>query len=101
MANVQHIFTSDADPIGVAPLGSHHINSLSGDIWLYGDEWSLIYRGGTAGNIAVIEGEGVPLDTPAYPCIHLDTADKRAFIAVSSSMDGYSWEEIQFVEGLP
>lgn len=101
MANVQHIFTSDADPIGVAPPGSHHINSLSGDIWLYGDEWSLIYRGGTAGNIAVTEGDGAPLDIPAYPRIHLDTADKRAFIAVSSALDGYSWEEIQFVEGLP
>ena len=65
MANVQHIFTSDTDPIGVAPPGSHHINSLSGDIWLYGGEWELIHQGGSSGNVGFYSGPPViPNITP-------------------------------------
>lgn len=61
MANVQHIFTSEADPIGEAPPGSHHINSGSGDIWLYGSEWELIHQGGSWGNVGFYSG---PMPTP-------------------------------------
>ncbi|MDY0191667.1 MAG: hypothetical protein RBR22_13150 [Desulfuromonas sp.] len=96
MANVQHIFTSDADPMGVAPPGSHHINNLNGDIWLYGDEWKRIYVGGSEGNVAFYGGYNAPVAPPIGPSIYTQWGGGlyAVFIAVYKSGEYWGWVQV-------